>query len=70
MWMSLFVSPSSRRLTGMPVHAPTISAMSSALTSSLSSDPGPWSAASAVSCSAIRSVSSLSVPYLSSAAVA
>ena len=28
----------------MPVHAPTISAMSSALTSSLSSDPGPWSA--------------------------
>ena len=70
MWMSLLVSPSSRRLTGIPVQAPTISAMSSAVTSSLSSEPGPWRAASAASCSVIRSVSSLSVPYLSSAAVA
>ena len=70
MWMSLFVSPSSRRLTGIPVHAPTISAMSSALTSSLSSEPGPCRAVSVASCSVIRSVSSLSVPYLSSAAVA
>ena len=46
MWMSLAVSPSISRLTGMPVQAATISAMSSALTSSLSSEPGPWSAAS------------------------
>ena len=53
----------------MPVHAPTISAMSSAPTSSLSSVPGPCSAASAASCSASRSWSSLWVPYLSSAAV-
>ena len=70
MWMSLAVSPSIRRLTGMPVQAPTISAMSSAPTSSLSSEPGPCRAASAASCSASRSVSSFWVPYLSSAAVA
>ena len=43
----------------MPVHAPTISAMSSAPTSSLSSVPGPCSAASAASCSASASWSSL-----------
>ena len=43
MWISLAVSPSIRRLTGMPVHDATISAMSSAVTSSLSSEPGPCS---------------------------
>ena len=41
-----------------PVHAPTISAMSSAPTSSLRSVPGPWRAARAASSSASRSLSS------------
>ena len=69
MWINLAVSPSIRRLTGIPVHAPTISAMSSAVTSSLSSEPVPWSETSAACCSASRSVSSFWVPYLSCAAV-
>ena len=54
----------------MPVHAATIPAMSSAVTSSLSSEPGPCSVASVASCSASCSSSSLRVPYFSSAAVA
>ena len=70
MWTSLAISPSIRRLTGIPVQAPTISAMSSAVTSSFSIEPGPWSVARVASSSASRSVSSLSVPYLSCAAVA
>ena len=36
---------------GIPVQTATISAMSSAVTSSLSSEPGPWSVASVASCS-------------------
>ena len=52
MWTSFSSSPSIRRVTGIPVQAATISAMSSAVTSSLSSAPGPWSAAIAASCSA------------------
>ena len=41
MWTSLAISPSMSRLTGIPVQAATISAMSSASTSSFSSAPGP-----------------------------
>ena len=69
-WMSLAVSPSMRRVTGIPVHAATISAMSSAPTSSLSNAPAPCRPASVSSSVARRSTSSFWVPYLSSAAVA
>ena len=41
MWMSFACSPSMRRVTGMPVQAATMRAMSSASTSSLSSRRGP-----------------------------
>ena len=58
-----------RRLTGIPVQAPTISAMSSASTSSLSRRGAPSDAARAASWAFIRSPSSTSVPYFSSAAV-
>ena len=51
MWTSLAVSPSSSLVTGTPVQAATISAMSSAVTSSLSSRSGPERAAMAASCS-------------------
>ena len=53
MWMSLACSPSIRRVTGMPVQAATMRAMSSASTSSLSSRRAAADrpAASAASCS-------------------
>ena len=41
MWTSFASSPSMSRLTGMPVHFETMSAISSAVTSSLSSEFGP-----------------------------
>ena len=69
MWMSLSVSPSRSFVTGTPVQADTISAMSSASTSSLSRRPGPWSASSAASRSVRRACSSGNVPYLSCAAL-
>ena len=69
MWTSFSSSPSMRRVTGIPVQAATISATSSAETSSLSSAPGPWSDAIVASWAAIRSASSRDLPYLSSAAV-
>ena len=50
MWTSFASSPSMSRVTGMPVHFETMSAISSAVTSSLSSAFGPWSAAIAASC--------------------
>ena len=68
MWTSFSSSPSMRRVTGIPVQAATISAMSSAVTSSLSRAPGPWSAAIAASWVFMRSASSPALPYLSSAA--
>ena len=47
MWMSFWISPSIRRLTGMCVHLLTTSAMSSSSTSSLSM-PRPCFAAAAM----------------------
>jgi hypothetical protein len=70
MWMSLAVSPSMSRLTGMPVQAPTISAISSAVTSSLRSEPAPCSLASSASWAASWSSRAFFVSYLSWAAVA
>ena len=68
MWTSFASSPSMSRVTGIPVHFETMSAISSAVTSSLRREFGPWSAAMAASCWVSRSWSSRCVPYLSCAA--
>ena len=57
-------------MTGIPVHAATISAMSSASTSSLRRRGPPSVVSRAASWARRRSWSATSVPYLSSAAVA
>ena len=69
MWTSFSISPSSSRVTGTPVHLETISATSSASTSSLKNR----GVAAATSCSADSAASSAFsssgiVPYWSSAA--
>ena len=69
MCTSFSSSPSISFVTGIPVQAATISAMLSAVTSSRRSEPGPWSAARAASCSLSRAWSWGRVSYWSLAAV-
>ncbi len=68
-WISFSISPSIRRLTGMPVQRLTTSAISSLSTSSLRSLPLVWSLASFSSSCCKRASSSLARPYWSSAAL-
>ena len=71
MWTSFSISPSIRRVTGMPVQRATTAAMSSASTSSLTrTDPDDFSSRRRPSRSSSCFWSSVSRPYFSSAAFA